>query len=307
MNPMQPVSFFIPSYNCAATVTESVESILADNFQEGDEIILTNDGSTDATPRVLEELKSRYPFLRIFHNDRNQGGAATRNNCIRQAKHELLFCLDSDNRLIPGSMAALRKYQVDQKADAASFQDQRYFSKTPDLIEYIWQFRTETSLADFLADHRNPGSSGNYLFTRDSWVRAGGYPEFSGALDTWGFGFYQLATGSRMVALPNSGYWHRYGGESYYIRDMNKKNMSLLALQVMMPFLHLIHPEDVDYIMSREHRYNWLDKLVERPLRTADNQTGQNATTLNPVEEKIKPGLIHRVLRKLDRTIPVQY
>lgn len=304
---LPPVSYFIPSYNCAATVREAVESILNGNFFEGDEILLTNDGSTDNTAEVLEALSQQYSFLRIYHNERNCGGSATRNICVRKAKHNLLFCLDSDNMLLPDSMKALRQYFIEQKADAASFQEQRYFSKTTDVIDYIWRFRTETTVADFFADHRNPGSSGNYLYSRQSWERAGGYPEFAGALDTWGFGFYQLATGSKMVALPDSGYWHRYGGESYYIRDMNKKNMSLAALQVLIPHLNLIHPADIDYIMSREGRYDWLEKLLERPLRTADNSKGQTADHINPNKKETKPGILHRILWKLDRSFPVEY
>jgi glycosyltransferase involved in cell wall biosynthesis len=304
---LPPVSYFIPSYNCANTVREAVESILNGNFIEGDEILLTNDGSTDNTAEVLSDLSIEYPFLRIYHNEFNRGGSATRNICVRQAKHDLLFCLDSDNILIPNTMKALRTYYIEQKADAASFQEQRYFSKTPNIIDYIWRFRTETSLADFLADHRNPGSSGNYLYSRKSWLQAGGYPEFAGALDTWGFGFYQLATGSKMVALPDSGYWHRYGGQSYYIRDMNKKNMSLAALQVLLPYLHLINPDDVDYIMSRKARYEWLEKLVEKPLRTAEGLTGDNAEHINPNAKFVKPGIIHRILRKLDRSLPENY
>ena len=43
------ISFFIPAYNCAKTVTESVISILETNFQEGDELIVVNDCATDNT------------------------------------------------------------------------------------------------------------------------------------------------------------------------------------------------------------------------------------------------------------------
>lgn len=301
---LAPVSYFIPSYNCAATVLESFQSILQGNFLEGDEIIMTNDASTDGTAEILNDLQTKYPFVRVFHNAQNKGGAATRNVCISHAKHDLLFCLDSDNLLVPDSMPALRKYQQDTQADVVSFQEMRYFSVSTDIIEYIWKFRESTNLSDFLADYRNPASSGNYMFTKESWKKANGYPEFSGALDTWGFGFYQLATGSKMVALPGSYYLHRYGGESYYIRDMNKRNLSLGTLQVMIPYLHLIHPDDIEYMFSKEHRNNWLEHLLEHPIRTADNVEGQKAQHINIPREPKKMGLLRRILRKLDRMLP---
>jgi glycosyltransferase involved in cell wall biosynthesis len=304
---LPPVSYFIPAYNCAQTIVESVESLFHGNFLEGDELIITNDGSSDNTPEILIQLKEKYPFIQIYHNEWNKGGSATRNNCVRRASHGLIFCLDSDNLLIPESMIPLREHQVREQSDATYFQEQRYFSKNTETIDYIWKFRETTTLPDFLADHKNPGSSGNYLYTKESWIKAGGYPEFAGALDTWGFGLYQLATGAKMSGLPGSGYWHRYGGESYYIRDMNKKNMSLAALQVMLPYIHLIHPDDIDYIMSRKHRETWLDHLNERPLRTHTNQKGELAAHINPQMDKVKPGIIHRILMKLHRMIPIQY
>jgi hypothetical protein len=88
---------------------------------------------------------------------------------------------------------------------------------------------------------------------------------------------------------------------------MNKRNMSLAALQIMIPYLNLIHPEDIDYIMGNEGRLVWYEKLLDRPIRTADNRAGQQGESISPILPKYKPGLIHRILRKLDAMIPIQY
>jgi len=39
---MKSISFFMPAYNCAETVAESVESIMSTNFCQGDELIIVN-------------------------------------------------------------------------------------------------------------------------------------------------------------------------------------------------------------------------------------------------------------------------
>lgn len=83
--------------------------------------------------------------------------------------------------------------------------------------------------------------------------------------------------------------------------------MSLSALQIIIPYLNLIHPDDIDYIMSREGRLIWIEKLLERPIRTADSNIGQQAESITPNQLQKKPGLIHRILRKLDHLIPIQY
>jgi len=301
---LAPVSYFIPSYNCASTVIESVQSIIKTNLIEGDEIIMTNDFSTDETGSILETLGSTYPFIKIIHNKRNRGGAATRNICIENAQNNLLFCLDSDNLLADNSMKSLREHQVKTKADITSFQEMRFFSRDKNVYDFTWKFNETTTLSDILADNRNPASSGNYLFTKESWIKANGYPEFSKALDTWGFGFYQLATGSKMVALPGSYYLHRHGTESYYIRDMKSRNMAIATLQIILPYLDKIHPDDIEYILSKEGRYVWIDKLLERPIRTSDNVSGNQIVQITYDNKPPKIKLIKRILRKIDRMIP---
>ena len=113
------------------------------------------------------------------------------------------------------------------------------------------------------------------MFTRESWHRAGGYPEFSGALDAWGFGFRQLATGSKMRALADSFYFHRYGHESYWIREKKKGKISLTALQIILPFIDLIKEEDANYILSNKGRDDWFTNLKSRPLRLKGEKRGR--------------------------------
>jgi len=216
------VSFFIPAYNCATTIEESVDSIMDGNFREGDELIICNDGSTDNTVEVLEQLKQKYPVIQIVHHRRNKGGGAARNTAIEHTNNPLLFCLDSDNVLAPESVPRLKDFLVASGADAAAFQELHYFNRDINNISHKWKFKEGIiTLADCLAGPVVPGASGNYMFIRDSWLQAKGYPEFT-FLDTWGFGFRQLATGAKMVVMPESFYFHRYGHYSYWVREAKR-------------------------------------------------------------------------------------
>ena len=260
----------MPAYNCAGTITEAVDSIMATNFNTGDDLIITNDCSTDDTAIVLTLLQNKYPAIRVITHKRNKGGAAARNTCIENASHELLFCLDADNVLEKNSIKPLADFLKDQKADVASFQDIRYFAKTTDTVDEVWSFNNGVfTITDLLKGDLAPGASGNYLFTKASWLKANGYSEDLGALDTWSFGFKQLMAGCKMVVMPDSYYFHRRGHDSYYITDAwsRRKSVSLRLIKLLINYIDRIHPDDVDYIFSKKGRYTWFENLHKRPIR----------------------------------------
>lgn len=262
------ISFFIPAFNAQGTIRESVDSIIETNFMPGDELIITDDASSDDTPALLHELQNQYAAIRIVQHKHNKGGAAARNTAIEHAQNPILFCLDSDNLLTAGSIQPLKRFLITSGGDLAAFQELRFFKEDCAQITHKWVFKAEQiTLADALRTTVTPISSGNYMFTRESWSRAGGYPEFAKALDAWGFGFRQLATGSRLFVKGDSYYFHRVGHESYWTRFEKQSNVSLGVLQILIPFLHRLEERDIDYITSRRHRYDWFERLEKRPIR----------------------------------------
>jgi len=272
---MTGVSFFIPAYNCEKTIAESVDSIMETNFTDGDELIITNDCSTDNTLEILKTLKSKYPVIKLLEHIRNKGGAAARNTAVENAKHNLLFCLDADNVLVPNSISTLKKYLEETKADAASFQHQHYFLKDKFKPEYIWSLPAgEVSLQSYLKGENTPGQHGNYLFTKQSWINAKGYAEGSGALDTWTFGLRQAITGTKMVVLKDTHYFHRLDhANSYWMKDAeaNLWSVSIKASNALFPFLEIIDEDFIAYMLGRG-KYNWFYKLKQNPIKLTDGE-----------------------------------
>jgi len=301
---MNNISFFIPAFNCEKTLLESAESIFEGNFELGDELIIVNDYSTDSTKQVLEQIKIKYPQSKIIEHLRNKGGGAARNTAVENAQNNLLFCLDSDNILAQGSVKKLKEFLIEHKVDAASFEELRYFRNDKNKVEKKWSFKNGFyTLADQLSVHINPSASGNYLFTKQSWEKAGGYPEFAGALDAWGFGLRQLATGAKMAVLPDSHYFHRFGHQSYWVRDA-KNNMSVKALQILLPFMDFLTEESQDYIFSKEGRFNWFDQLEQRPIRLKNVMiigldSGNQPQIPSKLLKNITPPILYRVINIL--------
>jgi glycosyltransferase EpsE len=104
---MRPrVSVLIGLYNCAETLTESLDSIGAQTYTDW-EMILCDDGSTDQTLQVAREWARRDPRAKVIANDRNVGLARTLDRCLAEARGELLARQDGDDLSEPGRFAKL--------------------------------------------------------------------------------------------------------------------------------------------------------------------------------------------------------
>lgn len=271
---LPPVSFFIPCFNCEAWLEGAVASILETNLRPGDEVVLVDDGATDATPQLVDALAQKHEAARAIHHVVNGGGAAARNTAVAHARHDLLFCLDSDNLLLPHSVTPLREAQADRDIDVISFGELRFF-KDADPTHTVTHCKTypnrDATLADYLGGAHVAGGGGNMLFTRAAFDAAGGYPEQAGALDAWGFGLRLAMAGRSIGVVPGSGYLHRYSHDSYWTRDRRDGEMAAVAADLLEPVLHRLTPRDQRYITSKRGRSQWFYQRDRRPLKLDKN------------------------------------
>jgi GT2 family glycosyltransferase len=94
-SPVPRVSVVMPCYNAAAHLAEAVASVLGQSLADI-ELVVVDDGSSDASPRILAELAGTDPRLRILRQD-NAGPSQARNLGIEQARGDWLAFLDADD------------------------------------------------------------------------------------------------------------------------------------------------------------------------------------------------------------------
>lgn len=104
------VSVIIPTYNRAALVQEAVASVLAQTFTDF-ELLVVDDGSTDATVQVLAPYQGRLRLLRL---PARQGVSAARNRGVQEARGEWLAFLDSDDLWLPHKLARQLAWLADR-------------------------------------------------------------------------------------------------------------------------------------------------------------------------------------------------
>ena len=92
---MPKVSVLVPVYNVEKYLSECLESLVNQTLQDI-EIICINDGSTDNSPKILEDYQAKYPQIKVI-NKENSGYGATMNLGLKVATGEYIGIVESDD------------------------------------------------------------------------------------------------------------------------------------------------------------------------------------------------------------------
>ena len=93
------LSVVIPAYNESRKIKETLEDVVATltRRQALFEVIVVNDGSLDETADKVEDLRARFPQIRLLNNTKNSGKGEAIRQGIREARCELCLFMDADN------------------------------------------------------------------------------------------------------------------------------------------------------------------------------------------------------------------
>ena len=99
-NMNEKVSIIMPNYNCANYISETIESVLAQTYQNW-ELIIVDDFSKDASVEIIKKYSEKDHRIRYFVNSTNQGAAYSRNKALMEATGRWIAFLDSDDLWAP--------------------------------------------------------------------------------------------------------------------------------------------------------------------------------------------------------------
>jgi glycosyltransferase involved in cell wall biosynthesis len=109
-SPPPSLSVFFPAYNDGGTIASLVIAAVraASALTSDYEVIVVNDGSTDDTAPILNEMARMYPdHVRIVHHPANRGYGGALRTGFSTASKDLVFYTDGDAQYDPAEIAAL--------------------------------------------------------------------------------------------------------------------------------------------------------------------------------------------------------
>lgn len=199
------VTVVIPCYNMAQFLPETIDSVLAQTFDNW-EIVVVDDGSTDD----LKSVKKKYggnKHIKFIHQE-NQGLAEARNAGIAEAGGKWMLPLDADDILHPLALAKMVA-MAQQHPDSVIYGD--LWLKYQDGVKR-WYLR-DYDFQDLLKRDCMPPCS---LFPKRAWVESGGYKHLGEGYEDWEFWITIGELGYHGVHIRQPVYWYRMKSESMW-------------------------------------------------------------------------------------------
>lgn len=138
---MVKVSVIVPCYNVEQYIEECVRSLCGQTLEEI-EIICVDDGSSDSTPALLDELAADDSRVIVLHQE-NGGAGAARNAGLELARGEYLSILDSDDLYNKKMLEAAYVKALLTDSDVVMFRSSQYLQQEDKYRETPWVIKRD--------------------------------------------------------------------------------------------------------------------------------------------------------------------
>ncbi len=251
---MPVVSVIIPAFNAEKTILETIQSLQKQTFPDF-EIIVINDGSTDRTVEILNEIEDGR--LKVFSYE-NGGLPVARNRGIDRATGEYITFLDADDLWTPDKIE-LQLAALQQNPEAGVAYSWTAFINEKSEFLYAWEplYYQGNIYPQLLL--RNFISSGSNIMVRSKYIQAAGKfdPTLKSAED-WDY-YIRLAALCHFVLVPKYQILYRRSSQSMTSKvDVMEKYILTVSERAFQQA-----PAELQYLknQSTAYTYRFLSQL----------------------------------------------
>ncbi|HMO56054.1 MAG TPA: glycosyltransferase family A protein [Roseiflexaceae bacterium] len=254
---MPRVSVIIPCYNHARYLADAVVSVIGQTYRDW-EIIIVDDGSTDASAAVAAQLIADQPQASIrLLRQANSGPAHSRNNGIRHSQGDYILPLDADDMLAPTLLARMVAALDADPSIGFVYCDVRRFGAESTTLR-----SSAFSLDRLRFDAMMMPET---LFRREAWQSVGGfYEEREFAYEDWDFWLALAAAGWQGHHIAEPLVYYRRTAEGSRLTGGQQRDLELRAELFLRH--HTLYPPAVTAWAQRVCSPTWRNR---RHLRSA--------------------------------------
>ena len=224
------ISVIVPVYNVAQYLEKSIASIQQQTYKNL-EIILVDDGATDESGRLCEQIAEQDERVLVYHKE-NEGLSQARNDGLKQAHGDYVIFIDSDDYIHSEMIASLYQQLVKEDADVSSCGVMNVYanSESPQTENQDDYFvcDTETFLREYLIGEKIPGTICNKLIKKEIAAQLT-FPKGLIYEDAY-YHFDLIKVAKKYVVNTNPYYYYFHRGDSITTNPYAEKDLAYIDI-----------------------------------------------------------------------------
>ena len=214
------VSVIIPIYNAEAYLKETLDSVLASDY-EALEVVMMDDGSTDGSLAIAQEYAQKDVRCKVLHQD-NAGVSAARNKAIQEAQGKYILPVDADDKISTTYIRhAVEAIEQDDNIRVVGCHARKFGA-----VNKEWKL-PRFSYPLLARKNMIPVSS---LFRKADWKRCGGFCETDIYREDWDFWISMFELGGTYHLLDETGLYYRVHKSSRRAKAKGQKRAIVDAI-----------------------------------------------------------------------------
>ena len=215
-NSKPDISIIMPAYNAADYIEIAVQSVKNQNVENW-ELLIIDDGSTDATVEIVKGLAALDKRIKLLKNPK-KGVSTARNMGIEKAAGQFIGFLDADDSYLDGALSARLRALNKNKGLALVHGPTHFIDQAGLDLGWILQLRRTLSFKDMSG---NPAHL-NSILGRNFLIKKFRFEENVTNGEDWWFLARILRSGAKSDFVPDGGATYRIHGDSTVLKNMNR-------------------------------------------------------------------------------------
>jgi len=209
------ISVAMINYNNERYIRKALDSIFSQT-RLPDEVVISDDGSTDASLEIIQEFAERFGIIKLFKTPKNLGPSGNRNAAIRNCTSKFVINIDSDDWFEPNVIACT----YEMLNDAPNSIVISSFSVCPDESNVYTTIDTayfcslsQKDMIFYLASRQRNMPGNQMAFSMNTYQKIGGLNPDLRLYEDWDFMLRSLLHGVEWKHTGMVGYSYRKSGQ----------------------------------------------------------------------------------------------